>query len=394
MARYRHKAVPDATSTPPRLLFLVPEDWFFVSHFIGMGIAARQAGFDVAIATPVRAHRLTIEAAGIRVIDVDRNRVGMGPLSLLRTIDTFRRIIAAEEPDIIHCIALRTVLTGGLAARLTGVRGTVLAPTGLGFLWSNDHFAARMARRLIRFIVSHVLDTPRTLFLFENPDDARALGLDPDDRSKITLVRGAGVEPAAFPPQPPRHDDTLRLAVVARMIASKRIADAVAAVGLAQAAGHRVSLDIYGAPDPVNPASYTQAELDAWSRLPGITWKGPTRDVTAVWREADGAILLSTGEGLPRSLVEALASARAIITTDAPGNNIVVEDGINGFLVPPGDPKAAAAAIGRLAGDRQMLARMGEAARRHFENGFTAKDVTDAAVALYRRLLAQQAASL
>ena len=391
MALPHHTVAPPVASTPPRLLFLVPEDWFFVSHFIGMGIAARQAGFEVAIATPVHAHRATIEAAGIRVIEVGRDRARMAPLSLLRSIDALRRIIEVERPDIIHCIALRTVVTGGVAARLAHVPGIVLAPTGLGFLWSHDHVAARLTRRLIRLMVSHVLDTPRTLFLFENPDDARALGLDPRDRSKITLVRGAGVDPSAFPAQPPRHDDTLRLAVVARMIASKRIADAVAAVGLAQAAGHRVSFDIYGAPDPVNPASYTRRELDAWSRLPGITWRGPTRDVAAVWREADAAILLSTGEGLPRSLVEALASARAIITTDAPGNNIVVEDGINGFLVPPADPGAAAVAIGRLADDRQMLARMGEAGRRRFENGFTAKDVTDTAMALYQRLLAQQA---
>ena len=294
-----------------------------------------------------------------------------------------------ERPTLVHCIALRAVIAGGLAAKVMSVPGLILAPTGLGYLWVRHTPLAQCVRSLLRIAISVFLNTRRTKFLFENPDDARALGLDPDKTNKVTLVRGAGVDPLAFPAQPYRTGPGLRLALVARMIGSKRVEDAVAAVQLAQAAGHAVTLDIYGAPDPENPDSLSETQLRAWSLKPGISWHGPTKDVVTVWRESDAALLLSLGEGLPRSLVEAMACARAIITTDAPGNRLVVEDGVNGFLVSPHTPEQAALAIGKMADDKQRVWHMGEASRQRFESGFTSEAVNSAVIALYRRSLAR-----
>lgn len=378
----------DRSPARRRLLFFITEDWFFVSHFIGMGIAAKKAGFDVAVATRVKDHAPLIEAAGLRLIPVESLRGATGALALLGAVLTSRRVILQERPDIVHAIALRCVLTGGIAARLCRVRGLLLAPTGLGFLWSSSSAKAKLARCLLRLAVQYVLDGKRSFFLFENPDDARALGLDPERAGRIALVRGAGVDPEAFPAQSLPEGDELRLALVARMIGSKRVGDAVEAVRLARAQGIRARLDIYGAPDPDNPDSLSPAQLASWSRLPGIVWHGPTRDVVSVWKNAHAAILLSTGEGLPRSLVEAAASARAIITTDEPGNRIVVQDGGNGFIVPAGNPAMAAQAIAGLAKDRVLLERMGHASRRHFENGFTLEAVTGKAVEIYEKLCA------
>lgn len=373
-------------SQAPCLLYVVTEDWFFLSHFLGMAKAAQREGFDVAVATRLGKHRGKIVATDIRPHAVDIDRAGFSPSTLVATIRALRRIMREERPHIVHCIALRAILTGGIAAWLEAVPTLVLAPTGLGYLWSRKGWAARSFRFVLRFIIGTLLNRRNTTFLFENPDDAAALGLDPNDDTKVTLVKGAGVDGADFQPLPLPVGDELRLAVVARMIETKRIADAVEAVRLAQQAGAHVTLDIYGAPDPSNPASLQDGTLLAWSRLPGIAWHGPTTDVASVWAKSHAAILLSTGEGLPRSLVEALASARAIITTDAPGNRIVVADGINGFLVPVGAPDQAAFAIKRLAGDKNLQVSMGQASRARFEEGFTSAQVTSAVAILYRSL--------
>jgi len=372
----------------PRLLFIVTEDWFFLSHFVGMGKAAVEAGFEVFVAARASEKRQAIEAQGIHVIDTGTDRQRTGPLALLGAVLKLRQIIADVRPDIVHAIALHAILTGGIAGRLCNVPSMVLAPTGLGFLWSSDRVKARLGRFVLRTIIGRLLNRRNTAFLFENPDDARELGLDPNDKAKITLVRGAGVDPALFPATPLLTGTGLRLALVARMIASKRIADAVEAVRLAQTLAPGITLDLYGAPDPNNPVAIGEAQLRAWSALPGITWHGATNNILDVWTRSDAAILISTGEGLPRSLVEALASARAIITTDAPGNRIVVEDGVNGLLVPPGDVEAAAHAVAKLAGDRELLRRMGKASRARFEDGFTLQAVTTTTVSLYRRLIA------
>jgi glycosyltransferase involved in cell wall biosynthesis len=367
---------------PPRLLFLVTEDWFFASHFLGFAAAARQAGYAPVVACRVREHAATIEAAGARVVPVEAERGALGLGTLVRTFARYREIIAAERPALVHAIALKPVLIGGLVARLAGVPARVLAPTGLGLLWAAEGAKAEAARAAVRAGV-RLADGPGVRFLCENPDDPRALGLDP---ARVTLVAGAGVPAADFPPRPDPGPGPLRVAVVARMLASKGIADAVAAVRIARARGLDVSLDLWGAPDPSNPRSIAEDELRAWSAEPGVAWRGRTSDASAVWREAHVAMLLSHGgEGLPRTLVEAAASARPILTTDVPGCREVVADGREGCLVPPRAPERAAEALERLA-DPALRARMGAAARARFERDMTADAVNARVRALYESL--------
>jgi glycosyltransferase involved in cell wall biosynthesis len=149
-----------------------------------------------------------------------------------------------------------------------------------------------------------------------------------------------------------------------------------------------VELDLYGAPDPVNRRSCTEAELRQWSAEPGIAWRGPTNDVAKIWREHHVAVLLSYREGLPRTLVEAAAAGRPIVATDVVGCRDVARDGIEGILVPRGDADAAAQALLRLARSPELRARMGEAAHRRFRERFTEQAVTSAVGALYARLRA------
>src|SRR5262245_50537684 len=122
----------------PKLLYLITEDWFFVSHFLPMARAAREANFDVVVATRFGTHADRMSAEGIRVISLDQERRSLAPLQALRNIARARRIIRAERPDIVHCIALRPVVLGGIAARLERASRLVLAPTGLGHLWTDS----------------------------------------------------------------------------------------------------------------------------------------------------------------------------------------------------------------------------------------------------------------
>src|SRR5262245_55222260 len=136
-----------------KILYLVTEDWFFVSHFLPMARAARDLGLDVVIAarTGERASRLAAE--GLRVIPLNVERRSLGPLDAVRNVVEARRIIRAERPDIVHCIALRPVVLSGLAARVAGVTNLVLAPTGLGQFWVERTAIASLGRGFIRFAV-------------------------------------------------------------------------------------------------------------------------------------------------------------------------------------------------------------------------------------------------
>jgi glycosyltransferase involved in cell wall biosynthesis len=294
--------------------------------------------------------------------------------------------VRAQRPDIVHCIALRPIMIGGVAARLAGTKALILAPTGLGYLWLKPGIMGRLIRGAVRFVVGSLLYGSGTRYLFENREDPVALGLDPD-AANITVVGGAGVDPAEFsvsvePPAPP-----LRVAVVARMIWPKGIGEAVAAVRRARESGAEVELDLFGQPDPSNPRSIPEQTLREWSLLPGIAWRGHTKDIAAVWREHHVALFLSAyPEGLPRTLVEAAAAGRPVVTTDVTGCREVVRNGIEGFLVPPGDEEAAAHALTVLAADSVLRAKFGAAARARFEQRFTAQAVKQKVRNLYQSL--------
>jgi hypothetical protein len=175
----------------PKILYLVTEDWFFVSHFLPMAQVARDCGFEVVIATRVGDAGKRLAAEGFRVIPVSGER---GSLSLLRGMRDFRQafaIVRAERPSIVHCISLRPVVIGGLAAKLAGARQIILAPTGLGNLWVDRGLAVGFIRAIARWVVGSWIRGPRTHYLFENRADPRAFDLDPDG-SEVTIVAGAG----------------------------------------------------------------------------------------------------------------------------------------------------------------------------------------------------------
>lgn len=369
-----------------RILYLATEDWFFASHFLPMARAARDAGMEVVVVARVRSDAGRLAAEGLRVVPLDIERRSLGAIEGLRNIVRTYRIIRDERPDIVHCIALRPVVLGGLAARFARAGALVLAPTGLGQLWIDRGLLVRLVRAIVRLTIAR-LRGPRTHFLFENRDDPPEFGLDPV-ASEVTIVGGAGVNPDDFPAEPEPPFPPVKVAVVSRMIAAKGIADAVASVRRARELGAPVELHLFGAPDASNRDSISEKALRQWASESGIVWHGHTENVARVWREHHVALLLSYyREGLPRTLLEAAASGRPIVTTDAAGCRELVRDGVEGILVPPRDVDAAARALTELAADPLLRRRLGAAATARVREGFTEAAVRQAVGRLYRSLL-------
>ncbi|MFC4170991.1 glycosyltransferase family 4 protein [Microvirga sp. GCM10011540] len=375
------------SSLPPdvqgrKLVFVVTEDWFFASHFLPMARAARELGLAVTVVTRVRAHREAIEATGAKVVPLQAERRSLNPMTAGYAAGQLASILKAEKADLVHCIALRGILTGGFAAGMAGVGRRVYALTGLGFIGARTDTVGRLAQRAIRLLVRG-LETRGTRYLFENTDDPRLIGLDPAGPN-VTIVGGAGIDPEALKPAPLPPQPPLRVAVVARMLWSKGVDLAVEAVRQARARGAAVELSLYGAPDPSNPKAIPEKTLKEWAAEPGISWHGATRDVAAVWRGHHVACLPSRGgEGLPRTLLEAASCGRAILTTDVPGCRTLVRHGVEGMLVPAGNAADLADALTDLAGDPGRVARLGEAARARVLDGFTERDVMEAVKRLY-----------
>ncbi|RYE28424.1 MAG: glycosyltransferase family 1 protein, partial [Hyphomicrobiales bacterium] len=362
-------------------------------HFLPMARAAQELGFDVAVIARERNHRRVIEAAGARLIGLEAERRSLDPRALFRQVAALKRLIAAEKPDILHCIALKPIALAGLAGKLAGVERRVYALTGLGFLGAKQGALAAVARFAAITWLRGAIDGPQVRFLFENPDDPVTLGLDPQDATKVAIVGGAGVDPLILMPSPMPSTPPLKVALVARMLWSKGVDLAVEAVRLARAEGAKVTLTIHGAPDPSNPKAIPETTLKEWAARPGITWAGPTRDIEGVWKAHHLCILPSRGgEGLPRTILEAAACGRAILTTDVPGCRSFVRDGQDGMVVLADDAAALARALVALASAPRLAERMGDSARARLLDGHTERDVMHGVKALYLDLLGRAVA--
>jgi glycosyltransferase involved in cell wall biosynthesis len=160
----------------------------------------------------------------------------------------------------------------------------------------------------------------------------------------------------------------------------------VAAHGIVRNQGYNANLIIAGNPDPANPASVSLEEVEEWCRRPGVTWLGHIEDIVSLWRKCHFAVLPSHREGLPVSLLEAAASGRSMIATDAPGCREIVIQDQTGLLVPIEDPPALAQAIVKLATSPELRTRYGKAARELVVSKLSATIIGNSIVRLYDEL--------
>lgn len=373
-------------AAPPRLLFLVTEDWYFCSHRLPLACAARDAGFDVAVATRVTAHGERIRAAGLRLIPLMLRRSGRNPWRELMAIAEITRLYRAEKPDIVHHVALKPVLYGSLAARIAAIPSVVNALAGMGYVFTSGKLSARLLRPLVTLAFRLLLKRGR--IILQNPDDRAALlkaGVASPEQ--ITLIRGSGVDTAHFVPVP-EPDTAVPLVVLpARMLWDKGVGEFVAAAHMLREEGLAARFLLAGERDPDNPAAIPAAQLETWRAGGIVEWHGRQEDMAQLLAQCHIVCLPSYREGLPKALLEAAASGRAIVATDVPGCREAVRHGVNGLLVPARDAAALAGALRRLLTDPALRREFGQHGREMAEKEFSVKKITAETLALYREIL-------
>lgn len=370
----------------PKLAYLVTEDWYFLSHRLPMARAARAAGFEVHVLTRIGDGEARIAAEGFAVHALDWVRKDTGPLHLARSVRQLRGLLQQIQPQLLHNIALKPALIGGLAAVGRPDLAIVNNINGLGSSYLSGGVAGSLKRQALGRGLGWLLNRARTLTVVQNPEDMAALQAFGVPNQRLRLIAGSGVDTEALQPlAEPLLPVTA--AYVGRMLADKGLRNLMAAHRLLRGRGLMIELLLAGTPDPENPTSIPVAEIESWAHEPGVTWLGHVTDIASVWARSHIAVLPSRREGLPLSLLEASACGRPLIATDVPGCRDVVADGQTGLLVPLEQPEALAAAMATLAGDAGLRQRMGAAARRRAETEFSCKLVQGKITALYAGLV-------
>jgi glycosyltransferase involved in cell wall biosynthesis len=371
---------------PPRLVYLVTEDWYFISHRLPMARSAKRAGFEVHVITRVNRHGAAITAEGFHLHPVHWHRGSFDPRELFRTVREIRNLYRKLNPNIAHHVAILPTIAGSLAA--TGLPIVCLnAITGLGTAFTSTTIKARTVRMVLAMALRWPLGRSRSAVLVQNLDDRHAIERLGFAATRIALIPGSGVDVEVLKPMP-EPDGPITVAFAGRLLEDKGIRTLVAAHQRLHSRGREFKLLIAGLPDPANPSSISSAEIAGWSQHPDLTYLGFVDDIARVWADAHIAVLPSRGgEGVPLSLLEAAACGRPLVATDTPGCRDIARDGISALLVPPDDPEKLADAIDRLAGDPKLRRKFGRASRELVEQEFSSERVGRDIVSLYRRLL-------
>lgn len=375
-----------AEITRRRLLFLVTEDWYFVSHRLELAIAARQAGYDVAVATRVDQHGERITAAGLKLYPVSFNRGGLNPFEEMRTLVQIARIYRRKKPDIVHHVALKPVIYGSLVAKWLGVGGIVNALGGLGFVFSSTALRARLLRALVRPILKFVLGGKRSLLIVQNRGNRdQLISEGMVELGATRLIRGAGVDPDAYRQVTVESDKPLVI-LPARLLREKGVCEFVEAARLLRSKGVNARFALVGKPDPANPASLSQAQVDQWATEGVVEYWGWQDDMPKVFASAQIVCLPSYHEGFPKSLLEAAASGCAIVASDIPGCREIVVPKETGWLVPVQDTRGLAAALEQAITQPELRTQYGRAARALVVSDFSMRRIAEETIALYDEL--------
>lgn len=371
---------------------VVNEAAFFLSHRLVIARAARDAGYDVHVATPAGLGSERIAANGLAFHALPLSRSGMHPLKELRTIWSLSRLVACLKPDIVHAVTIKPILYCGWLARTTNRFALVGTIPGLGYVFSSRGMVAGLRRGVIRMGYRVALSAKRVRAVFQNKDDLKTFleaGLVTADSA--ALIRGSGVNLREFFPTPEPGGEPV-VVLASRMLEQKGVREFVVAAERLRRSGVVARFALVGAPDPDNPTSISGRQLREWHESGVVEWWGRRENMPEVFRQAI-IICLPTyyGEGVPKVLIEAAACGRPIVATDWPGCREVVTDGENGLLVPARDVDALVEALQSLLGDSERRKMMGACSRRIAEANFGEERVVNETLNLYRDVLSLRA---
>lgn len=311
-----------------------------------------------------------LESWGVVIHDVKIRRAGLNPLADLKTLKALVGVIRKISPDIVFAYTIKPVIYGMIAARLRGIERKVSLITGLGYAFTAEPAGMRRIVSLIARGLYRIALAGCDAVVFQNPDDKalfERLGLV--DYRKAKLVNGSGINLDSFLFKPVPESEQVRFIMIARLLKDKGVYEYAEAAKKVKEKYPNTEFHLVGWID-ANPAAIHEKDLSDWISQNIIIFHGKIDDVRPLIESSHAYVLPSYREGTPRTVLEAMAIGRAVITSDAPGCRETVVDGINGYLVPVQDSSALVQAMTDIIESPSMVQSMGIESRKLAEQKY------------------------
>ena len=349
-----------------KVMILSSLSWSLI-NFRGALIARMVAqGHDVLACAPDEEPEVLarLAAMDVRFRRTPMARAGTNPLHDARTLFHYLCLLRAERPDVVIAYTQKPIIYGGLASRLLGRSRYFAIMSGLGYVFSGEARERRWLRTAVSRLYRSGVRRAECIFVFNSDDHREMLDsgiVSPGQR--VMQVPGSGIDVRHFA-QAPLPDGPFTFLMVGRLMRDKGVGEYVEAARLLRRKHPDARFLLLSRPETENPTGYSTADLRQWREEGLIEILPETRDVRSFVASSHVFVLPSYyREGLPRTILEALATGRPVITTDMPGCRDPIQPEVNGLLVPPRDTLALAAAMERLVSDPALVRNMAQAAR-------------------------------
>lgn len=371
-----------------KLVFFVFPIKFFISHRLAIALSAIKAGYEVHLISTSGEGEKVLSENGIIFHEINITRSKANIFQELATIKKIYSLYNAIKPDLVHHITIKPILYGTLAARLTKVPAIVNAFSGLGYVFTRKEFRVRLLRTVVVIAYKIILKYKNLRSIVQNKDDKLFLITKSVIKAKQTvLIKGSGVDLNKFCPLPEPKGIPVVL-LPSRLLRDKGVVEFVEAARILKEEKTSVRMVLVGEVDVGNPSSLSNDDIFKWQNEKIIEYWGFSSNMSETLRKATIVCLPSYREGLPKSLIEATASARAIITTNVPGCREMIDDQFpNGLLIPVKDSAALAESIKELINNPSKRKQMALNGRRMAEEEFSIDHMVNKTLCVYEELL-------
>jgi glycosyltransferase involved in cell wall biosynthesis len=369
-----------------KILLVANTDWYLYNFRMQLAEKLSSMGYQVCFVSPAGPYVPLLTGEGMRWVEWKLSRRSLSPLKEIASIRHLAGIFKQEQPDLVHNHTIKAVIYGTLAARSTRPVQVVNSITGRGSIFLDNQPITRILRICIKLLYRLWVDRPEYQVVFENSTDQQFF-LDQGllTKSKTRIIMGMGVDVKRFV-QAPEPDGVPVILYPGRILWEKGIGVLIEAAQILHQ-DTEMRLVLAGKPDPGNPSSIPDVQLDSWIRSGVLEWWGWQEDMSKIYPQCNVVVLPSFAEGIPTVLLEASACGRAVVTTNVPGCRDVVQPGITGLLVPVNNAQALVEALHNLISHASLRQQMGTAGRKMIEEKFSADLINNQTIQLYQEMI-------
>lgn len=365
-----------------KIILFANTDWYLYNYRLELAQALRVNGHEVVLVSPEGNFAPRLRELGFRLVPFPLSRRGINPLVEFSTLVRLIGLFHKEKPDLVHQFTIKCVLYGSLACFFTGVRSVVNSVEGLGYVFTQGIGKQTWLRGLVKLIYRLALHPTWVIVL--NPDDRQYfIENHLANPRQMVLILGTGVNIRQFSPVPESEGNPLVI-LPARLLWDKGVGEFVEAARRLRTAGLQARFALVGDPDDGNPRSVMLTQLQDWEKEDVIEWWGWKEKMADVYAQASIICLPTYREGLPKSLIEAVACGRPIVTTNVPGCREIIQQGKNGLLVEARDVSGLAEALKYLVLNPSIRIKMGAAGRKIAEEKYSSEHIIPQIMAVYK----------